>query len=59
MCGERNITFLDHTDSTEIQRHWNGSKVRLNKSGITEFAKNVCEYLLQQDFALIIVVILP
>ena len=45
MCGERNITFLDHTDSTEIQRHWNGSKVRLNKSGITEFAKNVCEYL--------------
>ena len=59
MCGERNITFLDHTDSTEIQRHWNGSKVRLNKSGITEFAKNACEYLLQQDFALIIVVILP
>ena len=33
MCGERDITFIDRT-----------SKVHLNKSGIIEFAKNICEF---------------
>ena len=46
MCGERDIAFIDHTDT---ERHLNESKVHLNKSGIIEFAKNVCEFLLQQD----------
>ena len=50
MCGERDITFIDHTDTIDIERHLNESKVHLNKSGTIEFAKNVCEFLLQQDW---------
>ena len=49
MCGERNIIFLDHTDTINIERHLDESKVHLNKSGTTDFAKNVCKFLLQQD----------
>ena len=59
MCSERNVTFIDHNDTTDTERHLNESKVHLNKSGTLEFAKNVCKVLLQQDIALIIVVILP
>ena len=49
MCGEQDITFVDHTDTIDIERHLNKSKVYLNNSGIIEFAKNACEFLLQQD----------
>ena len=47
MCGERNITFIDHTDTTDTERHLNESKVHLNKSGTIEFAINVFEFLLE------------
>ena len=50
MCGERDITFIDHSDTIDIERHLNESKVHLNKSGTIELAKNVCEFLLQQDW---------
>ena len=50
MCSERDITFIDHTDTIDIERHLNESKVHLNKSGTIEFAKNVCEFFLQQDW---------
>ena len=50
MCGEQDITFVDHTDTIDIERHLNKSKVYLNNSGIIEFAKNACEFLLQQDW---------
>ena len=49
MCGESDITFVDHTDTIDIERHLNESKVHLNKSRTIEFAKNVYEFLLQQD----------
>ena len=49
MSGERDIAFIDHTDTIDTERHWNESKVHLNKSGTIEFAKNVFEFLLQQD----------
>ena len=49
MCSERDITFIDHTETIEIERHLNKSKVHLNKSGIIEFAKNACEFLLRLD----------
>ena len=49
MCGERDIAFIDHTDTIDTERHLNESKVHLNKSGTIEFAKNVFEFLLQQD----------
>ena len=45
MCGELDITF-DHTDTIDTEKHLNESKVRLNKSGTIECAKNVCEFLL-------------
>ena len=49
MCGERDIAFINYTDTIDTERHLNESKVHLNKSGTTEFAKNVFEFLLQQD----------
>ena len=48
-CSERDITFIDHTDTIDTERHLNESKVHLNKSGTKEFAKNVFEFLLQQE----------
>ena len=49
MCDERHITFIDHTDTTDIERHLNESKFHLNKSETIEFAKNVCKVLLEQN----------
>ena len=49
MCGERDIAFIDHTDTIDTEKHLNESKVHLNKSGTIEFDKNVFEFLLQQD----------
>ena len=49
MCGERDITFVDHTDTTDIERHLSESKIHLSKSRTIEFAKNICEFLMQQD----------
>ena len=49
MCGERDITFIDHTDTISTEIYFNESKVYLNKSGTIEFAKNVSELSLQQD----------
>ena len=33
MCGKRGITFIDHTDTIDIERHLNESEIQLNKSG--------------------------
>ena len=49
MYGERDITFTDHTGTSDIESHLNESKAHLNKSGTMEFAKNVCKFLLQKD----------
>ena len=49
MCRERDITFVDHTDTISIERYLNESKVHLSQSGKMKFAKNVCQFLLQQD----------
>ena len=45
MCGERDVTFIDHTDIIDIESHLNESKLHLNKSGTIEFAINFCEFL--------------
>ena len=50
ICDERDITFVDHTDGIDTEGHLNQSKVHLNKSEIIEYGKNVCEYLLLQDW---------
>ena len=44
MSGERDIAFVDHLDTINIERYLNESKVHLYKSGTTEFAKNVCKF---------------
>ena len=49
MCRERDITFVDHTDTISNERYLNESKVHLSQSGKMKFAKNVCQFLLQQD----------
>ena len=49
MCGEGDITFIDHADTIDAERHLNESKVHLNKSETIEFAKSVFEFLIQQD----------
>ena len=61
MCGECDITFVDHTDNIDTERHLNESKVYLNKSGTinqscsnknlqtslaNSIAKNICNFLL-------------
>ena len=35
MCGKHHVTFLDHLDTIDTERHLNESKVHLNKSGTT------------------------
>ena len=50
MCDERDIPFVDRTDTIDIERHLNKNEVHLNKFRTIEFAKNVCEFLLQQDW---------
>ena len=49
MCNERGITFIEHTDTIDIERHLNERKANLNKSRAIEIAKNISEFLLQQD----------
>ena len=46
MCGERDITFVDYTDTIDIERYLNESKVYLNKFGAIEFTNNIYEFLL-------------
>ena len=49
MRGERDITFVDYTDTIDIERYLNESKVYLNKFGAIEFTNNIYEFLLPQD----------
>ena len=49
ICGERDIIFVNYTETIDIKRCLNESKVHLNKPGTIEFAKNHSEFLLQQD----------
>ena len=42
MFRERHITFIDHTHTIDIERHFNKNKVNLSRSGTIEFAKTVC-----------------
>ena len=38
MFRERHITFIDHTHTIDIERHFNKNKVNLSRSGTIEFA---------------------
>ena len=50
MCGGRDITFIDRSYTIDIERHLNKCKIHLNKCGAIEFAKNIWEFFLQQDW---------
>ena len=49
MCDKCDTTVVDDTDTIDNERHSNKRKLNLNKSGAVKFAKNVCEFLMQQD----------
>ena len=59
MSGKRDIIFVDHTDTIDIERYLNESKFHLNKSGPTEFANFANFFCSRIDIAVIVVVILP
>ena len=48
--SDNNDSDIDRIDTIDIERHLKESKDHLNKSGVIEFAKNACEFLLQQDW---------
>ena len=49
MCGHWGITFTDHNFTINTERHLSENKIHLNKAGVTEFYKNVCEFSSKQD----------
>ena len=50
MCGHWDITFTDHNFTINTERHLSENKIHLNKAGVTEFYKNVCEFSSKQDW---------
>ena len=48
MYGELDITFFDHTGTIDIERKEKQGSFKQTR--YNEFAKNVCEFLLQQDW---------
>ena len=50
MCDKCDTTVVDDTDTIDNERHSNKRKLNLNKLGAVKFAKNVCEFLMQQDW---------
>ena len=60
MFGEHDITFIDHSDSIDIERYLNKSKVHLNKSGQQNLLKKFSNFYCSRiDIVLITVVTLP
>ena len=49
MCKERNISYIDHSETISRDRHLNESNLHLNKYGTLEFAKRFSEYLCESD----------
>lgn len=49
MCKERNISYIDHSETILRDRHLNESNLHLNRYGTLEFAKNFSKYLCESD----------
>ena len=47
MYKERNIPYIDHTDTISPERHLTERNLHLNRYGILAFAKNFSKYLLE------------
>ena len=45
MCAERNMTYIDHTNSIQPENHLNESKLHFNRYGTIAFANNKSKFL--------------
>ena len=45
MCTERNIPYIDHTNSIQPENHLNESKLHFNRYGTIAFANSVSKFL--------------
>ena len=45
MCAERNIPYIDHTNSIQPKNHLNESKLHFNKYGTIAFANSISKFL--------------
>ena len=45
MCAERNIPYIDHTNSIQPENHLNESKLHFNRYGTIAFANSIFKFL--------------
>ena len=45
MCAERNIPYMDHTNSIQPENHLNESKLHFNRYGTKAFANSMSRFL--------------
>ena len=45
MCAERNIPYIDHTNSIQRENHLNESKLHFNRYGTIAFANSISKFL--------------
>ena len=45
MCAERNIPYIDHTNSIQPENHLNESKLHFNRYGTIAFANSISKFL--------------
>ena len=45
MCAERNIPYIDHTNSIQPENHLNESKLHFNWCGTIAFANSIFKFL--------------
>ena len=45
MCAERNIPYIDHTNSIQPENHLNESKLHFNRYGTIAFANGISKFL--------------
>ena len=45
MCAERNIPYIDHTNSIQPENHLNKSKLHFNRYGTIAFANSISKFL--------------
>ena len=45
MCDERNIPYIDHTNSIQPENHLNESKLHFNRYGTIAFANSISKFL--------------
>ena len=50
MRDERYIIFIDHIFTINNEKSFSKSKIHFKKPEAIEFAKNICEFLLMQDW---------